>query len=359
MATTIDPRTRAQDGATRRWRLSWRETLGLFLLVALLAWGSSVALAAGAAPSADGPVQTMGPVARTLAAGGSDFVCGVRDDLTLTCWGRATLDLTDPPTGRYGALAAGRRDVCALAIDATMACWGRWYDRTARLGEAVVAPAGRFVAVDVADTQACAVHTDGSLACWGAWQLQGPAQTDVPPSGTFTAVAVVHDWYGGCAIRTDGTLACWGPDTWGERTPPQGGYRAIAAGRQMYCAIGLDDRIACWGRQLYGMGEPPKGRYRALAIGGDTGCAIRADGVTRCWGAAAGGSPLPPVGSALPPDDPTAAVSVVETIAALIGTDGRVRQWGETLYWTEWGFGSPDPAVRFAIHHVLPDEIGA
>jgi hypothetical protein len=104
------------------------------------------------------------------------------------------------------------------------------------------------------------------------------------------------------------------------------------------------------------MDEPPAGRYQTLAIGGDTGCAIRADDATICWGAAVGGSPLPPVGSALPPDDPTAAVTVGETIGALVTVDGRLQQWGETAYWQEWGFGSPRPDARFAIHHLLPDE---
>jgi hypothetical protein len=80
------------------------------------------------------------------------------------------------------------------------------------------------------------------------------------------------------------------------------------------------------------------------------------DGSTDCWGAAVGGSPLPPVGSALPPDDPTATVSVGETFGGLVGTDGRLHLWGEADYWPEWGFGVPQPDVRFAIHHLLPDE---
>ncbi len=299
----------------------------------------------------DVPGRTVAIAAQTIAAGGSDFVCGIRSDLTLACWGRPTLDLGEPPAGLFAVVAAGRRDVCALAIDSTMTCWGRWYAGGAPrggapTGRAVQAPDGRFLTLDVADSQACAVGTDQSLTCWGLWQDDARSPLDGPPVGRYVAVAAVHDWFGGCAIRTDGSIDCWGPDTWGEATPPPGTFKAIDAGRQMYCAIATGGTLSCWGRRLYGMGEPPPGRYVALAIGGDTGCAIAEERTVTCWGAQVVGAPRPPKATA-------AAITVGDTIAAMVAEEGTVHQWGETAYWPAWGFGPP-PLDRFAAHRVIP-----
>ncbi len=226
------PQSVVVNDGTRRWTTEALASLTILLLVIL---GASVGGSAASGPTLGiGSPHAAAP--QTIAAGGSDFMCGVRSDLTLSCWGRSNVELTAPPDGRYAVVAAGRRDVCALAIDSSMVCWGRWYAGDAPLGEPVVAPAGRFLALDVADTHACAIRTDQSLVCWGAQQGERPAPVATVPSGQFLAVAAVHDRAGGCAIRIDGTITCWGPDTWGEATPPSGTFRALDSGRQMYCA---------------------------------------------------------------------------------------------------------------------------
>ncbi len=285
----------ASEPGGRRRRSGATTIARLFMTVASLAVILALASTRPASTVGSDTRDRMGVTTpQTIAAGGSDFLCGIRTDLRLSCWGRPTVALGAPPDGRFAALSAGRRAVCALAVDATMSCWGRWYSGGAPVGVTASAPSGRFLTLDVADTQACAVRTNQSITCWGRWLDGASPLPSGPPTGRFVAVAAVHDWYGGCAIRVDGSLACWGPDTWGEATPPSGTFQAIESGRQMYCAIRTEGTIACWGRQLYGMDHPPEGRYTALAIGGDTGCAIALDRSVACWGAAIPGMASPP-----------------------------------------------------------------
>ncbi|MEZ4596941.1 MAG: hypothetical protein R3C32_08940 [Chloroflexota bacterium] len=54
-----------------------------------------------------------------------------------------------------------------------------------------------------------------------------------------------------------------------------------------------------------------------------------------------GGWLAPDIGSAVPPDQAAAALAVGETIGALVGTDGRIHQWGETGSLGGMGFGEP------------------
>jgi hypothetical protein len=338
-----------RSSSPRSHSLSWVALSTSVLSLALLV---PVGVMHASTPEASRQSTLIAATPQTIAAGGSDFMCGIRADLTLSCWGRPELGLTTPPDGRFAVVAAGRRDACALAIDSTMHCWGRWSAGSVPLEQPVVAPSGRFLALDVADTHACAIHADQSLVCWGAWQASDDPNVDEPPAGRFTAVAAVHDdSQGGCAIRLEGTIACWGPDTWGEATPPPGAFRAIESGRQAYCATrsggSADGTLVCWGRRLYGIGEPPAGHYTALAIGGDTGCAIGEDRAVACWGAPIAGLPSGSTSAA--------SVTVGETIAAAVADQGSIESWGETEYWPLWGFGGPRPTDRFAIHRVLPE----
>ena len=262
------PESAVVDHGTRRCTI--RALAALTILVPIILAVSVGGSAASGPTLGIGSPQAAAP--QTIAAGGSDFMCGVRSDLTLSCWGRSNVELTSPPDGRYAVVAAGRRDVCALGIDSSMICWGRWYAGDAPLGQPA-APAGRFLALDVADTQACAIRTDQSLVCWGAQQ----GECRVPGHGAvrrFLAVAAVHDRAGGCAIRVDGTITCWGPDTWGEATPPSGTLPVLDfSGRQMYCAAPA--------RAGSPTGASPAG------VDGSTGWATLRRAATRPWPSAA------------------------------------------------------------------------
>ena len=294
----------------RRRASSWLLLSLALVLPATAAQGSSL----------DVQQRPLVAAPETIAAGGSDFLCGIRTDLTLSCWGRPEVGLTMPPPGRFAVVAAGRRDACALAIDATMSCWGRWSAGTVPLAQPVVAPAGRFLTLDVADTQACAIRTDQAVVCWGAWQTAGAPPADGPPAGRFTAVAAVHDWHGGCAIRLDGTIACWGPDDVGRGQSPIGhvpGHRVRPPGvlrhperRQLRRQPGLLGSAAVRHRGA------ARGSLHGLAMGGDTGCAIGEDRTVTCWGAPIEGSPSGSLAAAT-------SVTVGETIAAAVAATAR------------------------------------
>ena len=336
-----------------------RIRMGLAIAIAVLVASSAATLAVS------GALTTTRAQFQSLAAAGSDVVCGIRTDATLDCWGRAAVSVVDPPPGSYTAVSAARRVACGLRRDASMACWGRWWTEIGA-DASVHPPSGTFSVVDLAEAQGCAIRTSGALACFGARDQRGSVDDVetiaegmegrdidryvretpplVPPAGTFLDVAAVHDVGGGCAIRTAGTLECWGDDSFGQASPPSGTFVDVAAGRWTYCAIRTSGELACWGLGLYGAAEPPAGRFTSVAIGGDTGCAIRArDRTVACWGADLGE----------PTTRPAAAVAVGDTIAAAILSDGTIRSWGETRYWPVWGYGQPPASPDFGVFRLV------
>jgi hypothetical protein len=297
------------------------------MIQAVLVSVALAALAPLAMASTAGDVSpSAGPTYQSLAAAGSDLLCGIRADDTIACWGSARFSVADHPDGEFRGISASRRAACGIRTDQTMDCWGRWYSDVDHTS-GVEAPGGTFTKVDLAEEQACAIGTDGQIACFGHYARPNDAAAR-PVEGTFIDVATIHDDIGGCAIRTDGRIACWGDDTWGQASPPPGAFTDIAAGRMTVCAIDAGGELQCWGRGLYGAAEAPDGRYTSLAIGGDTGCAIRAeDGLLACWGADLG----------RPPDVAAAAVAIGDNIAGMIGTNGVLHTWGETRLWHVWG----------------------
>ncbi len=264
---------------------------------------------------------------QSVAAAGSDLLCGIRANDSLDCWGRSQISVADHPDGAFQGISASRRAACGLRADQGMECWGRWYSDVAH-DSRVIAPSGAFVKLDLADEQGCAITTAGQITCFGGFE-EGSAGSGVRPiEGSFIDVAAIHDDYGGCGIRVDGRIACWGDDTWGQASPPSGTFSDIAAGRMTLCAIETGGELACWGRGLYGAANPPAGRYSTLAIGGDTGCAIAVEQrQLSCWGADLGE----------PPDVAAATLAIGDNIAGMIGTNGVVHTWGEARLWPVWG----------------------
>lgn len=316
----------------------------LVVSAVLVAMAALVVLGAATSPTRTSPIDGVGY--QSLAAAGSDLLCGIRANDALDCWGRSRISVADHPEGAFQGVSASRRAACGLRGDRSMECWGRWYSDVAHDSQ-VVAPEGTFSKVDLAEEQACAIRTDGSLTCFGGFE-EGSSRSGVSPlEGTFTDVAAVHDDFGGCGIHTDGSVACWGDDTWGQASPPEGTFTDIAAGRMTLCAIRGSGELECWGRGLYGAAEPPSGRYTALAIGGDTGCAISAaDGELSCWGADLG----------QPPNVPAAAIAVGDNIAGMIATNGVVHTWGEARLWPIWGgWNVAEPRDGFGAFRIIGD----
>jgi alpha-tubulin suppressor-like RCC1 family protein len=55
---------------------------------------------------------------------GHAFVCGVRSNGTLECWGRNDADKATPPEGVFTGVTAGTDHACALRDDGRVVCWG-------------------------------------------------------------------------------------------------------------------------------------------------------------------------------------------------------------------------------------------
>ena len=102
------------------------------------------------------------------------------------------------PPGPYSAISAGGY-ICGVRTDGSIACWGQQYDP----GEI---PDGPFASVSVGISQACGVKTDGSVRCWG----DDSAGQAYSPPGTFVAVSGSGSGRFSCGLKADGSAMCWG-----------------------------------------------------------------------------------------------------------------------------------------------------
>lgn len=57
---------------------------------------------------------------------GADFFCGVREDMTLRCWGkRLILNGMPAKTEEILLISAGAKQICAVLVSNTLLyCWG-------------------------------------------------------------------------------------------------------------------------------------------------------------------------------------------------------------------------------------------
>ena len=190
----------------------------------------------------------------SVAVGGADFACGVRDGGSVGCWGSGLSALA--PEGDFEVIAAGLQEICGVRAGGEVHCWGGNSIEGApvpslgngtddgmmaevdeieivpenplgRAPERLLAesvPTGAFVTVGVGDGAACGVRESGGLACWGpvgaAWE---------PPGGRFGSVAVGVGSVA-CGIRVDRTLACWGDEVDEVWAAPGGAVRLGGCG---------------------------------------------------------------------------------------------------------------------------------
>ena len=180
---------------------------------------------------------------QSLAAAGSDVVCGIRTDETLDCWGRTAVAVSDPPPG------CSQRSRPPAASPAACVATRRWRagadggprsvpTRPARArrfvprrrpgrGPGLRDPDRRRPRVFRGPRPPAPVATsrrsrEGMAGPRGRRSTRiGRHRTRDLPAGTFVDVAAVHDVFGGCAIRAGGAIACWGDDSFGQASPPR------------------------------------------------------------------------------------------------------------------------------------------
>ena len=137
------------------------------------------------------------------------------------------------PGAPWAHIAAGEYYICGIRTDGTLWCWGS--NDSGQLGigsntgqdqprQITTPAAGGWASVTAGSYHTCATRTDGTLWCWGnndSGQLgigsesetgqDLPQQVTTPAPGGWTSVTA--GGFHTCATRTGGTLWCWG---WGN-----------------------------------------------------------------------------------------------------------------------------------------------
>ena len=72
-------------------------------------------------PPADDTVQSPADAFTAITVGHSHS-CALRNNGTITCWGKVR-QAADPPAGAYTAIAAGSAHACALTNEGQAFCW--------------------------------------------------------------------------------------------------------------------------------------------------------------------------------------------------------------------------------------------
>ena len=57
-------------------------------------------------------------------ASGSNHLCALADDGSISCWGDNTFGQHEVPEGTYTFVAAGGNSSCAIRTDSEVVCWG-------------------------------------------------------------------------------------------------------------------------------------------------------------------------------------------------------------------------------------------
>lgn len=290
-----------------------------------------------------GGVQTnwVHIVASKTANMQASFMCGIKNNGSLWCWGSnsfgqlgdntTTQRLTPFPVSGGGAwvkISAGDDHACGIKVDGTLWCWGRNFNgqlgdstTTMRSVPAEVSGGGQWKDVSAGATFTCGIKTDDTLWCWG-----GDFYGQIGNGATVGNQLVPVDIGGGsawrqvsagggsltahaCAIKLDNTLHCWGDgvsgalgtgNTSSQNAPVQvsggGSWKTVSTGKYFTCAIKFDDHLYCWGYDSYGnLGNGAGGQtsspslsdagsWKRVSAGVDHACGIKADDTLFCWG---------------------------------------------------------------------------
>ena len=319
--------------------------------------------------SAAASVPVIADPAIAISAG-TGHICALRQSGAAYCWGmnygalgngRDSEKETAPVrvTGEhvFTAIAAGAGFTCGVDVAGRGWCWGVGTREDGQLGsgglrDSSVVPVSvrgehRFSAIG-SSLHSCALDADGAVWCWGAngvGQISGtgravasPQRMDAPER--FTALAVGAN--GACALATDGAVRCWGGTRGrmaGVITLPAKA-KSVAAG----CAILVDESTWCWSEPGNAARVATDQRFESIVANHDQRCGITAQGSAYCWGrnhqgwlgvnpetsCSSGGQTFQCNNAPAPVNGGIRfrAISLSNTFAAGVATDGRVYWWG-------------------------------
>ena len=230
------------------------------------------------------------------------FVCGIRHDDTVRCWGqRRNLERFPKRDEQYLAISQGQ-PFCGVRKDGEIHCWaGRGGSRmtprssprpkdleniTLVAGEQGLCMIGqereecmrwrehvkrcKHNEEDHVPSTICGRRSDGSVLCWSG--------REVP--GRFRSVSSAGDLV--CGVLELGQLRCW--RGWSELPAsklPAGSFAQVDVSLDRVCALGVNGSVSCWSDQSHPWMR--KGPFKMVATGAYGTCAIRMDDTVACW----------------------------------------------------------------------------
>jgi hypothetical protein len=175
------------------------------------------------------PVEAPAGVRFADIAASAIHSCGLTagepDQRTVECWGddepankfSGGGQVSDRPLDRgFLEVAADSEYVCAIRTDRTIICWGGDDIRGRATGRTMPPPLVEFLDVAPGHQHACGIRADSSIACWG--RDTDKVVSDAPTSGTFTDISS-GDFHS-CALRDNGAIECWGRNNHGQTDVP-------------------------------------------------------------------------------------------------------------------------------------------
>ena len=234
--------------------------------------------------------------------GGSDAICALLDDGTVSCWGDnssgavgvpwtpALLNRSNSlylvPTPVVGLrnvieIEVGGQHVCARLRDRTLRCWGEnvWgQSGNGNIGDSAVTPTPVLGLKGVADLalrgdHVCALTEDQRVFCWGRndWCQTGKVEKGevVTPTlvrGLREVVEVAVSGAHSCARTCDGTVFCWGwlfsadfeqrvKQCTPNAVPGLPSVAQLAPGANSTCVRSTEGTVLCWTNSEWVLGE--------------------------------------------------------------------------------------------------------
>ncbi|MCD6500044.1 MAG: hypothetical protein J7M25_17265 [Deltaproteobacteria bacterium] len=262
-----------------------------------------------------------------------DRTCGLKEDGTVWCWGRALVSMTPPnsePTRPNGLIdvvdvSVGQDFACAVKSDHSLWCWGLsthgelgQNDTIAHDNPVQVPMLPAIVEVGAGDNHVCARAENGTFYCWGAndhGQLGDGTTTErhSPTSITLPYTPTQIGQMGkdtSCILGKDTSLMHGGHIMlWGANDQHQAGEsnqnnvlaavgfglpgmdavtgpKSVATGFVQSCAVKSAGSLWCWGRGT-GTASQVSGLSNVLDVSvsiTDNVCVTTSPGTVYCWG---------------------------------------------------------------------------
>ena len=224
----------------------------------------------------------------TAVSAGGYHSLGLRENGAVECWGDNSYGQCDAPDGKFTAVSAGQLHSLGLREDGTVECWGgNGYGQCD-------APDNQFIVVSAGENHNVGLREDGSVQCWGDNRF---GQCDAP-DGRFTTVSA--GGHHSIGLREDGSVECWGDNRFRQRDAPDGKFTAVSAGENHSLGLREDGSVAGWGDKGDGQCNAPEGKFIAVSAGGYHSLGLREDGSVSRWGWQEDGRGNPPEGNSLP-----------------------------------------------------------